>query len=150
MDKIVKTIAKAFRNGNKVLICGNGGSAAMAQHMSAEFVGIYENDIAFPAITLSADTSIITAISNDLGYKYIFSRQVDALGKEGDVLIAFSTSGKSKNILEAIKKAKSRGMSIIDMPRCKGKTQYIQEKQLHLTHEICSNVKRQFKHYDEP
>lgn len=145
MDKIVKTIAKAFRNGNKVLICGNGGSAAMAQHMSAEFVGIYENNVALPAISLTTDTSIITAIANDLGYKYIFSRQVDALGKEGDVLITFSTSGKSKNILEAIKMAKKRGLIVIDMPRSKGEIGKIQLRQLDLTHEICSEVKRNFR-----
>ena len=145
MDEIVNTIVKAFRNGNKVLICGNGGSAAMAQHMSAEFVGIYENTTALPAIALSTDTSIITAIANDLGYNNIFSRQVEALGKKGDVLITFSTSGTSSNILRAIICAKKKGLIIIDMPRCEGDVGKIQENQLHLTHLISTKVKQHFK-----
>ena len=142
--KIVEQIIECFKNGNKVLICGNGGSAAMASHMAAEFVGIYENKKTLPAIVLN-DVAVITAIANDLGYEYIFSRQVEALGKKGDILIVFSTSGKSENTIKAIYQAILEGMDIVDMPRIKGTTQEIQENQLHLTHQICKLVKQYFK-----
>ena len=141
---IVDIIVKCFKNGGKVLICGNGGSMAMASHMAAELVGVYENKKALPAIVLS-DTTVITALANDLGYKYIFSRQVEALGRKGDCLIVFSTSGRSNNIIEAMYEANLRGINVIDMPRIKGTTQEIQENQLHLTHEICKKVKQHFK-----
>lgn len=141
---IVKLIVDCFKNGKKVLACGNGGSAAMASHMAAELVGIYGNSKALPAIALT-DIAVITAIANDLGYKEVFSRQVEALGKKGDILIVFTTSGKSKNIIEAMYQAKLRGIDIIDMSRIKGTIQEIQENQLHLTHRICKLVKQQFK-----
>ena len=141
---IVKLIVDCFKNGGKVLIIGNGGSMAMASHMMAEFVGIYTNSKALPAIALN-DIATITAIANDTDYKYVFSRQVKALGKRGDILITFSTSGKSKNIIEGMYQAKMQALTIIDMPRIKGTTQEIQENQLHLTHEICKLVKQYFK-----
>ena len=141
---IIKQIVKCFKNGGKILICGNGGSMAMASHMAAELVGIYGNSKALPAIALT-DTSVITAIANDLGYKEVFARQVEALGKKGDILIVFTTSGTSNNIIEVMYQAKLRGIDVIDMPRIKGTTQEIQENQLHLTHLICKQVKEYFK-----
>ena len=117
---------------------------AMSSHMAAELVGIYGNSKALPAIALT-DTSVITAIANDLGYKEVFARQVEALGKKGDILIVFTTSGTSNNIIEVMYQAKLRGIDVIDMPRIKGTTQEIQENQLHLTHLICKQVKEYFK-----
>ncbi len=100
----------------KILICGNGGSAADAQHIAAEIVGRYKKERrGLPAIALSTDTSILTAISNDYGYKRVFARQIEALANKGDLLIAISTSGNSKNIINAIKSAKSQGCRTIGL-----------------------------------
>lgn len=110
---ISKVIVNSLVHNKKVLICGNGGSAADAQHLAAEFVNAFSRDIerkALPAISLATDTSVITSISNDFGYDRIFSRQVEALGNAGDVLISFSTSGESKNCIEAIKTASKLGL----------------------------------------
>ena len=107
-------IANAFRTGGKVLLCGNGGSAADCQHMAAEFVVRFEkNRKALPCIALTTDTSIITAGSNDYSFDEIFSRQVEAIGKKEDVLIAISTSGKSKNVLKAVQSGKEKGMKTV-------------------------------------
>ena len=93
-------LIKTFEAGNKVLLCGNGGSAADAQHLAAEFVGRYENErVALPAIALTMDTSALTALANDYDFERIFSRQVDALAAPGDCLIAISTSGNSPNVI---------------------------------------------------
>lgn len=110
-------LISAFEHGNKVLLCGNGGSAADAQHIAAELVGRFELDVrkALPAIALTTDTSVLTAVSNDYGYDNVFSRQVEALGTPGDVLIALSTSGNSKNIVKAIEKANAQGMTTISL-----------------------------------
>lgn len=102
--------------GNKVLLCGNGGSAADAQHIAAELVCRFETTRrGLPAIALTTDTSALTAIGNDLGFDRLFSRQVEALGSEGDVLIAFSTSGNSGNVIAAILAAKGKGMVTIGL-----------------------------------
>ncbi|MCH5322076.1 MAG: D-sedoheptulose 7-phosphate isomerase [Helicobacter sp.] len=96
--------------GNKILLCGNGGSAADAQHIAAELVGRYKIERkGFPAIALTTDTSALTAIGNDYGYEFVFSRQCEALAQEGDLFWAISTSGNSKNVLNALKKAKELG-----------------------------------------
>lgn len=98
---------ETFKNGNKVLICGNGGSASDAQHISAELVGRYKKERkGLPAIALTTDSSILTAVSNDYSYNYVFERQVEALANKGDLIIGISTSGKSENIINALKKAK--------------------------------------------
>ncbi|HEY3026194.1 MAG TPA: D-sedoheptulose 7-phosphate isomerase [Pyrinomonadaceae bacterium] len=100
-------ICRALESGNKILICGNGGSAADAQHIAAELVGRYEEERrGWPAIALTTDTSALTALANDYGYEQVFARQVQALASSGDVLIAISTSGNSPNILAAVKQAK--------------------------------------------
>ena len=100
-------VTDALAQGNKILLCGNGGSAADAQHIATELTGRYKVERrGLPAIALTTDTSALTAIANDYGYKRVFERQVEALANEGDLLIAISTSGNSKNILRAIKRAK--------------------------------------------
>lgn len=114
MEEVTRILIKAFKSGHKILLCGNGGSAADAQHISAEFVGrFYRERKSLPAIALTTDTSILTAIGNDYSYEKIFSRQVEGLGCKGDVLIALSTSGNSKNVLEAVSQASSIGMTTI-------------------------------------
>ena len=114
-------ICESLRAGNKVLLCGNGGSAADAQHIAAELVGRYEQQRrAFPAISLTTDTSALTALSNDYGYEEVFARQVEALASAGDVLIAISTSGKSPNVVKAALKAKGMGCKTIALTGCSG------------------------------
>lgn len=109
-------------NGGKVLVCGNGGSAADAQHIAAEFVGRYETERrALAAIALTTDTSALTAISNDYGFERVFARQVDALAREGDMLIAISTSGDSPNVIAAVMSARRAGCKVIGMTGEKGK-----------------------------
>jgi D-sedoheptulose 7-phosphate isomerase len=107
-------LADAFRQGNKILIAGNGGSAADSQHFAAELVVRLSSHLdrqALPAIALTVDTSVLTATTNDFGFKRIFSRQIEALGNTGDVFIGLSTSGKSENIIEAFRVAKSKSIS---------------------------------------
>lgn len=104
----------AFRKGNKALVCGNGGSAADSQHLAAELVGRFLTErIALPCIALSTDTSILTAVGNDYGFDRVFSRQVEALGKPGDVVIGISTSGNSPNVLQAFRQARTQQCQVI-------------------------------------
>jgi len=111
LEKYGMLIYKRVSKGNKILICGNGGSAADAQHFAAELIVRYENERkSIPAIALTTDSSIITACANDYSYDKIFSRQIEALGTHGDILIGISTSGNSKNILQAFKVAKNKNM----------------------------------------
>ena len=110
------SIAKAFESGRKILICGNGGSAADSQHFAAEFVNIFSREInrrALPALALSTDTSIITAIANDSSYDQVFARQVEAYAEPGDVVIAFTTSGSSQNCINAVVSARAKGAKTI-------------------------------------
>jgi D-sedoheptulose 7-phosphate isomerase len=109
-----EAIAAAVKAGRKVLSCGNGGSAADSQHFAAEMVGRFERERpGMPAISLTVDTSALTAIANDYDFDRVFSKQVEALGTPGDVLIGISTSGNSKNVIEAIKAAQARGLTVI-------------------------------------
>jgi D-sedoheptulose 7-phosphate isomerase len=109
-------LAAALARGNKILACGNGGSAADCQHFAAELVGRFERERrGLPAVALTVDTSALTAISNDYSYEHVFSRQVEALGRRGDYLIAMSTSGNSKNVIAAIAAAAELGMGVIAM-----------------------------------
>jgi D-sedoheptulose 7-phosphate isomerase len=115
IDEAVMSLAnlalQTLKNGNKILICGNGGSAADAQHFAAELTGRYKSErISLPAIALTTDTSAITAISNDYGYDEVFARQLSGVGNSGDLLIGISTSGNSTNILKALKIAKQKGI----------------------------------------
>jgi D-sedoheptulose 7-phosphate isomerase len=119
--KIAETIASALRGGNKLLIAGNGGSAADAQHIAAEIVGRYKKDRpAYAAIALTTDTSALTAIGNDYGFEHVFSRQVEGLGRRGDVLLVMTTSGRSPNILESLKAARSQGLVTVGFTGAKG------------------------------
>jgi len=116
-----RLMCAALDAGNKILLCGNGGSAADAQHIAAELVGKYEQERrAFPAVSLTTDTSALTALSNDYGYEEVFARQVEALATAGDVLIAISTSGKSRNIVKAVEKARALGCKTIALTGCSG------------------------------
>ena len=153
LEQITKHLKEVFRQGNKVLVAGNGGSAAEAQHLSDEMVGRYKKDRrAYPVIALTADTAVITCVGNDYGYDQIFARQVDALGQKGDVLIGLTTSGTSKNILEATSVAHDKGMTVIAFMGQKGifkdiadlaltvpsKTNArVQELHLHAIHLLC-------------
>jgi len=151
-------LIECFRKGNKLLICGNGGSAADAQHVAAEFVNRFLFDhAALPAIALTTDTSILTAIGNDSAYDYVFSRQVEALARPGDILAAISTSGKSPNILKALDTARALGITALGFtsengrqtmgPKCDvcliipaEATPRIQECHLFTWHVICGIV----------
>lgn len=117
-----KIIIEAIENGNKVLICGNGGSAADAQHFAAELIGRFEKERkGIPALALTVDTSALTAIGNDYGFEKIFSRQIESLANKGDVLIAVSTSGNSPNIINAVMQARHKGCKCIALTGAKGK-----------------------------
>jgi D-sedoheptulose 7-phosphate isomerase len=112
----VELMFTALSNGNKILACGNGGSAADCQHFAAELVGRFERErLPLPALALTTDTSILTAVSNDYSYQEIFSKQVQAFGQSGDVLLALSTSGNSPNVLAAVDAALERDMRIVAM-----------------------------------
>jgi D-sedoheptulose 7-phosphate isomerase len=107
-------LAEAMRAGHKALACGNGGSAADSQHFAAEMVGRFERERpGLPAIALTTDTSALTAIANDYDFDRVFSRQVEALGNAGDILLAISTSGNSKNVIAAVKAAQARNLAVI-------------------------------------
>ena len=111
-----KLMVSTLIAGNKILLCGNGGSAADSQHIAAEIIGRFETERhALGAIALTTDTSIITAVGNDYGYDHIFSRQVQGLGNSGDLLMAYSTSGNSSNVLRAVEAAKAKGMTVISL-----------------------------------
>jgi D-sedoheptulose 7-phosphate isomerase len=157
--KIAEVIANALRAGNKLLIAGNGGSAADAQHIAAEIVGRYKKDRpAFAAIALTTDTSALTAISNDYGFEQVFARQVEGLGKRGDVLLVLSTSGRSANILSCLKTARSQGLVTVGFTGAKGSalgascdhllvapsedTAVIQQIHLAFAHGICDAIEQ--------
>lgn len=152
---IAQALANCFSNRRKVLLFGNGGSAADAQHMAAELVGRYRNDrTGLPAVALTTDSSILTSVANDFGYEEVFSRQIEALGFAGDIAIAISTSGRSTNILHAINKAKALGMTVFGLTGKEGMaipidleitipssdTARIQELHITVIHLICEIV----------
>lgn len=117
LDEIVKAavvVTDALRSGGKVILCGNGGSAADAQHIAAEFIGRFQKERkSYPAIALSTNTSILTALANDYGYDIVFSRQIEALAEKRDVVIGISTSGNASNVIKALAKAKELGARTI-------------------------------------
>ena len=150
-------LAGSMRSGGMLLVCGNGGSAADAQHIAAEFVGRYLREREpWPAIALNTNTSALTAIGNDYGFEQVFARQVRAYGRPGDVLLAISTSGSSANVLEAIAAARAIGMSVIGLSGGDGgplaglcdvcltvplaSTPRIQEGHIALAHILCGLV----------
>ena len=157
--KIAEIITGTLRAGNKLLIVGNGGSAADAQHIAAEIVGRYEQDRpAYAAIALTTDTSALTAIGNDYGFEQVFARQVAGLGRKGDALLALSTSGRSPNILAALATARKQGIVTIGFTGSKGETlgalcdhllvapsddtAVIQQIHLAVAHGICGEIEQ--------
>ncbi len=160
ISDVAKLIAAAFRNGNRVYLCGNGGSAADAQHLAAEFTGrFYSDREPLPAEALHVNTSFLTAVGNDYSFDQVYERAVKAHGRKGDVLIALSTSGNSKNILLAIEEGKKRGMTVIGFSgetggKMKGACDYlfnvpskdtprIQESHILIGHIICQLVEEE-------
>jgi D-sedoheptulose 7-phosphate isomerase len=157
--KIADASIAALRAGNKLLLIGNGGSAGDAQHIAAEITGRYKLDRpSYAAIALTTDTSALTSIANDYGYEHVFSRQVQGLGRRGDVLFALSTSGRSPNILAALRVAREHGLSTVGFTGLKGEamaplcdqllvapsddTPVIQQIHLAVAHGICECIER--------
>ena len=159
--RCAEVVCKAFRNSRKLMLCGNGGSAADAQHIAAEFVNRFQIERSpLPALALTTDASIITSVANDNSFDDIFSKQIEALGAEGDVLLAMSTSGKSRNILSALHTAKDKGIYMIGLMGAGGgemlplvdlglvvesnQTPRIQEAHILAGHIICELVEHMF------
>lgn len=158
---VVEHLRAAFLAGKMVYVMGNGGSATLAQHLSDEMVGRYkENRAPLPVVALTADSAVITCIGNDFGFEQIFARQIAALGKSGDVVIAYSTSGNSPNILAGCEQARLQGMTVIAFTGSSGKlkdvadhvvispgktTARIQELDLHAIHLICEAFEPAFQ-----
>jgi D-sedoheptulose 7-phosphate isomerase len=162
LGRIADEMAKALLAGRKILLCGNGGSAADAQHIAAELLSRFEIERApLPAIALTTDSSVVTAIGNDYGFDQVFERQVRGLGVKGDVLIAISTSGRSPNILRALDAARDGGVVAIGFTGAKGgdmsarcdvvlrapsdKTAVIQQIHITAAHIVCGLVERRCK-----
>jgi D-sedoheptulose 7-phosphate isomerase len=160
IEAAARALADALRSGGKILIFGNGGSAADAQHIAGELVGRYLRERrSLPAISLTTDTSILTAVGNDLGFENVFARQIEGLGRRGDVAWGISTSGRSPNVLEALKKARNVGMVTlgltggdgggvkdlvdhwINVPS--GETPRIQESHILVGHVLCELVEEE-------
>jgi D-sedoheptulose 7-phosphate isomerase len=154
-------LLKTFRTGGKLLVCGNGGSAADAQHIAAEFTGRYELERrALPAVALTTDSSALTAVSNDFGFEQVFVRQVEALAQAGDCLLAISTSGTSENVIAAVMAARSLGCTVIGLTGASGKklaslsdacvlvpserTSRIQEAHITVAHIWCETIDQAF------
>jgi len=159
LGAIADAMTKALRAGGKILLCGNGGSAADAQHIAGELISRFESERApLAAVALTTDTSVLTAVGNDYGYEQVFERQVNGLGNKGDVLIALSTSGKSKNVLRALDAARARGLFTIGLTgrmggemhgRCdallqahSSRTPVIQQLHLMAAHIVCGIVEK--------
>src|SRR5436309_4002952 len=160
-DAIAAATVEPLRAGGKILTCGNGGSAADAMHMAEEFVGRYRsNRRSLPAVCLNADATALTCIANDFGYDEVFARQVEGLGVKGDLLVGFSTSGDSPNILRAFEVARQRGVKTVALlgkegGKTKGKTDFaiivgstdtarIQEAHTVILHALLEVVEREF------
>ncbi|MBF0521555.1 MAG: D-sedoheptulose 7-phosphate isomerase [Candidatus Omnitrophica bacterium] len=156
-----KEIVRALKKGKKIIFFGNGGSAADSQHAAAELVGRFQKERrALPAIALTTDTSILTALGNDYSFDIVFKRQIEALGQKGDVAFGISTSGNSQNVVEAIKQAKKMGLKTMSLSGRDGgalakltdisiivpaeKTARIQESHSCIIHAICELVESQF------
>lgn len=164
IEKTGSRMITALKLGKKILIAGNGGSAADAQHFAAELAGkfIHERK-GLPAITLTTNSSIISAIGNDFGYEHVFSRQVETIGHQGDIFVGISTSGNSQNIINAMKIAKIVGLTTVGLLGKNGgdakdlcdhklivpsdNVQHIQEAHIMIIHELCSLIDNAFKNY---
>jgi len=161
IEKVVEAVNNAFKNGNRVYFCGNGGSAADAQHLAAEFSGrFYTDRKALPAEALHCNTSYLTAVANDYGYDVVFARMIDGIGQAGDVLIGLSTSGNSDNIIKAFEVAKKKQMLTVAFTGSSGgkmkdisdhlinipstDTPRIQESHILIGHIICQLVEEKY------
>jgi phosphoheptose isomerase len=160
IEQSVQLLTESFRKGGKLLLCGNGGSAADCQHMATEFVSRFSPKLdrpPIPALALTTDTSFLTAYSNDIGYDGVFERQLHAHGRAGDVLLAISTSGNSRNILAAARAARTLGIPVIALTGPAGElssladvtiavpstdTQHMQEAHLAIEHLLCGLVEQ--------
>ncbi|HJV23615.1 MAG TPA: D-sedoheptulose 7-phosphate isomerase [Holophagaceae bacterium] len=145
LDRIVaqaEDMAERLQRGCKILVCGNGGSAADAQHLAAELSGRYVKERkALAGIALTTDTSALTAIANDYGYEFVFSRQVEALGRPGDVLIGISTSGNSPNVIKAVESAKALGMHTLGLlGKDGGKLKGLVDEALVVPHAVTARI----------
>jgi D-sedoheptulose 7-phosphate isomerase len=157
IEQVSRLIVRALEHGNKILTCGNGGSAADAQHFAGELLCKFKMERkSLPAVCLNCNVSVLTAIANDYGYEQVFSRQVEGVGCLGDVLIAISTSGNSKNMVKAAKTAREKGLLVIGFTGARGgdveqychicikapaiETPAIQEFHIKTLHEICGRV----------
>ena len=160
IEEVSKVILDIYKNGNKTLIAGNGGSAADAQHIAGEFVSkFYFDRPGIPSLALTTDTSIITAIGNDYGYEKLFARQIQANGQKGDLFIGISTSGNSANIIEALYECKNKGIITVGLTGKNGgemsnlcdycikvpsdQTPRIQESHILIGHIICSIIEEE-------
>lgn len=158
---LVKLLTSTLKKNKKILFFGNGGSAADSQHIAAEFIGRFQKERkSLPALALTTDTSILTALGNDYGYDIVFARQIEGLGQKGDVAIGISTSGNSKNVVEGIKKAKRKGLKTVSLTGCGGgklgkmtdislivpskNTARIQESHICMAHAVCELVEKSF------
>jgi|SRR5687768_15180877 len=161
IEAVVTEIVIAFRAGNRIYFCGNGGSAADAQHLAAEFSGrFYKDRLALPAEALHCNTSYLTAAANDYGYEHVYARLIEGIGQPGDILVGLSTSGNSINIIEAFKKAQRKGMITIGFTGESGgnmkddcnflinvpstDTPRIQESHIMIGHIVCELVENQY------
>jgi D-sedoheptulose 7-phosphate isomerase len=162
IEEVVAVMLAALKQGNKILFCGNGGSAADSQHIAAEFIGRFKKERqSLAAVALTTDTSILTAIGNDYGFDFVFSRQVEGIANEGDVLVGISTSGNSKNVIEAVNLAKKMNVKTVSFTGNDGgplgsltdfhinvpssDTARIQESHICIAHIICELVENNFK-----
>lgn len=161
ISKVVDLITSAFKNGNRIYFCGNGGSAADAQHLAAEFSGrFYTDRKALPAEALHCNTSYLTAVANDYGFDVVYSRMIDGIGEKGDVLVGLSTSGNSANIIKAFEVAKAKGIATVAFTGASGgsmkplsdllinipssDTPRIQESHITIGHIICQLVEEKY------
>lgn len=161
IEKVVEVVTNAFKKGNRVYFCGNGGSAADAQHLAAEFSGrFYTDRKALPAEALHCNTSYLTAVANDYGYDVVYSRMIDGIGEKGDILIGLSTSGNSGNIINAFEAAKNKGIITVAFTGITGgqmkaisdylinvpsaDTPRIQESHITIGHIICQLVEEKY------
>lgn len=161
LDKVISACVNALMLDNKIVIAGNGGSAADASHFAGELVGRLDRDRrSLPAISLAADSSTLTCIANDFGFQNVFSRQIGSIGKRGDIFFGISTSGKSENVIRAMKEARSIGLTtifltgkdfkarnnfcdyLISVPS--NKTNFIQEMHIMIIHYLCFKIEQAF------
>ena len=160
IEEAAQMMVEALRAGHKILLFGNGGSAADSQHLAAELVGRYRKERAsLPAIALTTDTSILTAVGNDYGFEFIFARQIEGLAEKGDVALGISTSGNSRNVIEGLTKAKAKGCRTLGLLGCEGgriaelcelslivpckTTPRIQECHITIGHILCSLIEQE-------